>query len=218
MALAPYSVIGGGKLRTDAEEEKRAASGENGRSLFGDWRRNENETKMSHALEKVANEIGAKNITSGKQDHRHIFTFLVKLEPLVAIAYVMHKAPYVFPLVGGRKVEHLLDNIEALKISLSEEQILYLESIVPFDIGFPNNIFVSQKIATSFFYLISELFNSRVTAPTTVFPGRPLQIWTGARDCNPSAHRETHSSRINNHDDGARKRNIVHVTSLVVFK
>lgn len=123
MALAPFGVMGGGKLRTDAEEEKRAASGENGRSVFGDWRRNENETKMSHALEKVANEIGAKSITS------------------VAIAYVMHKAPYVFPLVGGRKVEHLLDNIEALKISLSEEQILYLESIVPFDVGFPNNIF-----------------------------------------------------------------------------
>jgi aryl-alcohol dehydrogenase-like predicted oxidoreductase len=58
----------------------------------------------------------------------------------------MQKAPYVFPLVGGRKVEHLLDNIEALKISLSDEQILYLESVVPFDIGFPTNIFVSQVL------------------------------------------------------------------------
>jgi len=76
----------------------------------------------------------------------------LNLNLLVAIAYVMQKAPYVFPLVGGRKVEHLLDNIEALKISLSDEQILYLESVVPFDVGFPNNIFVSQKIATSFFF------------------------------------------------------------------
>jgi len=65
----------------------------------------------------------------------------------------MHKAPYVFPLVGGRKVEHLLDNIEALKISLSDEQMLSLESVVPFDIGFQNNIFVSQNSPIVFSYL-----------------------------------------------------------------
>ena len=36
---------------------------------------------------------------------------------LVAIAYVMHKTAYVFPIIGGRKVEHLLANLEALDIS-----------------------------------------------------------------------------------------------------
>lgn len=67
LALAPWGVLGGGKLRSDEEEERRAATGEKGRSLFGmDWRRNETEKKMSHALEKVAKEIGAKHITSGK--------------------------------------------------------------------------------------------------------------------------------------------------------
>ena len=81
MALAPWGVIGGGKLRTDAEEEKRAASGENGRTMMGDdWRRSENEKKMSHALEKVANEIGAKSITSGIHNYFRAFTFLVKFE------------------------------------------------------------------------------------------------------------------------------------------
>jgi len=81
MALAPFNVIGGGKLRTDAEEEKRAASGENGRTMMGgDWRRNENEKKMSHALEKVANEIGAKSITSGIHGYFRPFTSLVKFE------------------------------------------------------------------------------------------------------------------------------------------
>jgi aryl-alcohol dehydrogenase-like predicted oxidoreductase len=66
MALAPWNVLAGGKLRTDAEEAKRAESGENGRSVWGlDWRRNEQEKKMSAALEKVAKEVGAKNVTSG---------------------------------------------------------------------------------------------------------------------------------------------------------
>jgi aryl-alcohol dehydrogenase-like predicted oxidoreductase len=61
----------------------------------------------------------------------------------VAIAYVMQKYPYVFPIVGGRKVEHLHANLEALEISLTREQIAYLESIVPFEKGFPFNYFVS---------------------------------------------------------------------------
>ncbi|KAH8114692.1 Aldo/keto reductase [Phellopilus nigrolimitatus] len=123
LALAPFNVLASGRLRTDAEEEKRAESGEKGRTILqAEWRRNEDEKKMSAALEKVAKEIGTEHITA------------------VAIAYVMQKTPYVFPIIGGRKVEHLLANIEALKISLSHEQIEYLESILPFDPGFPNTI------------------------------------------------------------------------------
>jgi len=124
MAISPWGVLAGGKIRTDAEEQKRRETGEKGRSLGGaNWERNENEVKISKALEKVAGEIGAKTIGA------------------VAIAYVMQKAPFVFPIIGGRKVEHLHDNVEALEISLSPEQITYLESIIPFDKGFPVNRF-----------------------------------------------------------------------------
>ena len=65
---------------------------------------------------------------------------------LVAIAYVMQKYPYVFPIIGGRKVEHLYQNLEALEISLSVEHIAYLESVHPFDLGFPCNRFVSPYL------------------------------------------------------------------------
>jgi len=67
MALAPFNVLCGGKIRTDEEEERRAAAGENGRTLFGvDWRRNEKEKAVCQALEKVAKEVGTKHITSGQ--------------------------------------------------------------------------------------------------------------------------------------------------------
>ena len=56
---------------------------------------------------------------------------------IVAIAYVMHKAPYIFPVIGGRKVEHLLANIEALSISLTDEQMKFIDDVLPFDKGFP---------------------------------------------------------------------------------
>ena len=58
----------------------------------------------------------------------------------------MTKAPYCFPIVGGRKIEHLESNIESLDISLSAEQIKYLESIIPFDLGFPHNIVVRRRL------------------------------------------------------------------------
>ena len=128
LALAPWNVLAAGRLRTDAEEKRRIDSGEGGRTTFGDWLRNENEKKMSAALEKVAKEVGTEHITA------------------VAIAYVMQKTTHVFPIIGGRKVEHLMANIEALKISLSEEQIKFIESVLPFDPGFPNTFIVSVPV------------------------------------------------------------------------
>lgn len=62
----------------------------------------------------------------------------------------MHKAPYVFPLVGGRKVEHLEDNIKALSISLTDKQVEFLESQVPFDPGFPHTMIVSISLLAKF--------------------------------------------------------------------
>ncbi|TCD65738.1 hypothetical protein EIP91_002267 [Steccherinum ochraceum] len=124
MALAPWGVLGQGRIRTDEEEERRRETGEKGRIMNGpNWERTPDEKKISQALEKVAEEVGAKYITS------------------VATAYVMQKVPYVFPILGGRKVEHLMQNLEALDISLTPEHIAYLESVLPFDVGFPQGTF-----------------------------------------------------------------------------
>lgn len=65
MALAPWGVVGHGKIRTDEEEKRRLESGEGGRSIGSDWLRTEDERKVCLALEKIAQGIGAKNITSG---------------------------------------------------------------------------------------------------------------------------------------------------------
>lgn len=52
----------------------------------------------------------------------------------------MHKSPYVFPIVGGRKFEHLKANIEVLGLHLSEEEIKEIEGAVQFDVGFPQRL------------------------------------------------------------------------------
>ncbi|KAI3608536.1 putative aryl-alcohol dehydrogenase [Moniliophthora roreri] len=132
MAPAPWGVLAGGKLRTDAEEQARLQSGEEGRKTWGDWKRNDAQVKVSRALEKVAGEV-------------------------VAIAYVMQKTTHVFPIIGGRKVEQLQQNLEALDITLSAEQIKFLESQVEFDkpkgyclIGDGSNVFIGYKMAGAF--------------------------------------------------------------------
>lgn len=120
MALAAWDVLGGGKFQTKKALEERQKKGEGLRSMFS-GEQSEDERKISEALEKIAAEHGVESITA------------------IAIAYVRAKAPNVFPMVGGRKVEHLKDNIQALKIKLTPEQVEYLESVKPFDVGFPNN-------------------------------------------------------------------------------
>jgi len=55
----------------------------------------------------------------------------------------MQKTAYVFPVIGGRKPEHLLANVEALELVLTDEHIKYLESVTDFDPGFPNAMIVS---------------------------------------------------------------------------
>ncbi|THZ11274.1 putative aryl-alcohol dehydrogenase Aad14 [Aureobasidium pullulans] len=118
MALAPWDVLGGGKFQTKAAIEERKKNGEGLRSMMG-GEQTEEEVKISAALEEVASEHNV-SLTA------------------VALAYVMSKTINVFPLVGGRKVEHLKDNIKALSIKLSDEQIKKLEGVKSFDPGFPN--------------------------------------------------------------------------------
>ena len=73
----------------------------------------------------------------------------------------MQKAPYVFPIIGGRKVEHLHQNLEALDISLSPKQIKTLDDIVPFQKGFPFSVFVSSLRYSPIYLLIVHFATGR---------------------------------------------------------
>lgn len=57
----------------------------------------------------------------------------------------MHKTPHVFPIVGGRNVNHLKGNIEALKLSLSKEEMDEIDDAAPFDVGFPLSFLYAGK-------------------------------------------------------------------------
>ncbi|TFY63848.1 hypothetical protein EVJ58_g3000 [Rhodofomes roseus] len=121
---APFVIYQGSwsVLDRDIEREIIPMCRAQGRTRNGQWERTPEQKKVCQALEKVAEEVGVKSITA------------------VAIAYVMQKTPFVFPVIGGRKVEHLMDNLKALEISLSPEQIAFIDSTQSFELGFPYNI------------------------------------------------------------------------------
>lgn len=60
----------------------------------------------------------------------------------MAITYLLHKASYVFPIIGGRKIEHSQANLEALVISLNAEHMKQLEAAVSFELGFSGAIII----------------------------------------------------------------------------
>ncbi|CAI4720254.1 BAP_1a_G0043750.mRNA.1.CDS.1 [Saccharomyces cerevisiae] len=130
MALAPWDVMGGGRFQSKKAMEERKKNGEGLRTFVGGPEQTELEVKISEALNKIAEEHGTESVTA------------------IAIAYVRSKAKNVFPLIGGRKIEHLKQNIEALSIKLTPEQIEYLESIVPFDVGLPKSLIGDDPAVT----------------------------------------------------------------------
>ncbi|KEQ82337.1 Aldo/keto reductase [Aureobasidium pullulans EXF-150] len=120
MALAPWGPLGQGKFKTkEARSKEHEGSARASQS-------NEQEIAVSEALEKVADKHNA--TMHG-----------------VALAYVMHKTPNVFPIVGQRKVEHLKANIDALSIRLTQEDIKEIEGAAPFDPGFPHTFLFADK-------------------------------------------------------------------------
>jgi diketogulonate reductase-like aldo/keto reductase len=60
----------------------------------------------------------------------------------------MDKAPYVFPIVGARKVSHIERSIAGIGATISEEEIAEIESVYEFDFGFPHS-FLSGTLLIS---------------------------------------------------------------------
>lgn len=120
MGIVPWGALGGGYFKTDEQRKQNTGRKMPGGATPAD-------IAVSRALEAVAARHGKNTrITS------------------IALAYVRQKAPNVIPNVGGRSLEHLKANIEALSLRLSEEDIRDIEAAYPFDVGFPVNFLLAS--------------------------------------------------------------------------
>lgn len=146
MALAPWGALGGGHFKTDEQRKS-----QEGRKL---GEASEAAIKISKVLEGIAKKKNAQ-ITS------------------VALAYVMQKTPYVFPIVGGRKIDHLKGNIEGLSLELTEEDIKEIDGANAFDIGFPQNFLGGPNGVNSpgdVFLMGMAGYQQHVSKPTALKP------------------------------------------------
>jgi hypothetical protein len=128
MGLCPWGALDRGAFKS--EEEFNAADRE-GRKMGP---QTEEQRRITLKLDELAKKKGTQ-ITS------------------IALAYIMHKAPYVFPIVGIRKVEHLQGNIDALSVELTDEEVDEIEAAQPFDLGFPGSFLMEMggaKYSTRF--------------------------------------------------------------------
>jgi len=125
MGLAIWGSLGGGRFKTEEQIKEQEKSGDKGRALYH-GPITDTEKAVIKVLDKLAKAKGT-TITG------------------IALSYVMQKAPFVFPIIGGRKVDHLEENIDALKVALTKEDIKELEDASPVSLGFPHS-FVGSKL------------------------------------------------------------------------
>lgn len=119
MAVCPYGALNQGRFQTKEGFEKREKDNSQGRNFI---QTSALDKQVSAVLERLANQ-------------RNDGTELLN----IALAYVLQKTPYVFPIIGGRKVEHLTSNIKALDVILTAEEIEAIEGAYDFDHGFPTS-------------------------------------------------------------------------------
>ena len=89
----------------------------------------------------------------------------------VAMAYVMHKAPYVFPICGGRKIEHLKGHMEVLSLELDAAGLNEIEEAYPF--GFPTQHVIGRPECSSRSprqYFVEAIGISRLCSWPTAYP------------------------------------------------
>jgi aryl-alcohol dehydrogenase-like predicted oxidoreductase len=107
VASTPYSPLASGRLsRGIGADTKRTESDEVQKHKYGST-----EAEDQVIIDRVAEIADKRGITRTQ----------------VALAWLLHKPPVVSPIIGATKVSHLEDSIGAVGVSLSQEEINYLE-------------------------------------------------------------------------------------------
>lgn len=125
IGITPWGVLGAGFLSGKYAGGK--APEDTRRAGWTASRLTEKNHAIAAEVQKIAGEIGR----SASQ---------------VAIAWVRHKAPNVVPIVGARKLEQLLDNLDAAGLALSAEQMARLDAVSAITLGFPHDFLASESI------------------------------------------------------------------------
>lgn len=123
MAIVPWGTLGGGKLKHSRDHDP-------------------TQGRQFPDPPKEMRKIGEKIRNLAEQMKTH--------PTALALAYIMSKAPYTFPIVGVRTVEQLKQNLQALELQIDEGTVRAIDQCVPFDTRFPLSFLAGENIKGAF--------------------------------------------------------------------
>lgn len=74
----------------------------------------------------------------------------------VALAWLLHQPGVTSPIIGARKLEHLTDNLDAVNVDLTADDLATLEEATKIELGFPHDFLV--------------MADANITGNTTIHP------------------------------------------------
>lgn len=109
VSLTPYSPLAGGRLARDwFSNTKRGLLDQAAKDKY------DNNEQMDHIIVERVGELAHKKGVS---------------RAMIAISWLLHQNCVCAPIVGGSKINHVKEAIEALDLKLSNEDIAYLEEL-----------------------------------------------------------------------------------------
>lgn len=121
LAVTPWAPLAGGAL------SGKYLKGEKGRVPDNSLRINERSQKIAQAVVNVADEMG---VTPTQ----------------VALNWCRQKNQVVIPIVGARSLTQIEDSLGCINFKLSNEQIVKLDEVSKFDLGFPHDFLASDNV------------------------------------------------------------------------
>ncbi|OYQ32990.1 aldo/keto reductase [Flavobacterium cyanobacteriorum] len=121
LALTPWAPLAGGALTG------KYLKGHTGRIAEASARRNQRSTAIAAEVVTIAEEMG---VTPAQ----------------VALKWVMQKGFNSIPIVGGRRVEQIIDSLGATSLTLPDHAIAALDKISTTDMGFPHDFLESEEV------------------------------------------------------------------------
>jgi aryl-alcohol dehydrogenase-like predicted oxidoreductase len=121
MAVTPWGILGTGVL-SGKYNESQEVEGRAGR-----WGIDERRLEIARSVAELAQDIGC-------------------TPSQVAIAWLRQQPGVIIPLLGARTESQLKDNLGALNVALTPDQLARLDAVSKIDLGFPHDFLASDGI------------------------------------------------------------------------
>lgn len=69
----------------------------------------------------------------------------------IALSWVRAQSPHIIPIIAGRKVSQIKDNLESLSLTLPEEHLLALNEVSKIEMGFPHDFLQQEGVRNILF-------------------------------------------------------------------